>query len=197
MKKGYVQVYTGDGKGKTTAAFGLALRAVCAGYKVYIGQFLKGMNYSELKAPEYLPNLTIEQYGEAHFVHNDPTEKDIQRANEGLDKIEKIIMSGEYDVVIMEEVNVALLYGLFDIERILHIIKNKPESVELVLTGRYANKKIIEAADLVTEMKMIKHYFNDGVQARRMEMGGIEPPSRKGNQKRLQAYRCEVIVGIR
>lgn len=128
------------------------------------------MNYSELKAPEYLPNLTIEQYGEAHFVHNDPTEKDIQRANEGLDKIEKIIMSGEYDVVIMEEVNVALLYGLFDIERILHIIKNKPESVELVLTGRYANKKIIEAADLVTEMKMIKHYFNDGVQARR----GIE-----------------------
>ena len=87
-----------------------------------------------------------------------------------MDKIEKIIMSGEYDVVIMEEVNVALLYGLFDIERILHIIKNKPESVELVLTGRYANKKIIEAADLVTEMKMIKHYFNDGVQARR----GIE-----------------------
>ena len=143
---------------------------MCAGYKVYIGQFLKGMNYSELKAPEYLPNLEIEQYGEAHFVHNDPTEKDIQRANEGLDKIEKIIMSGEYDVVIMEEVNVALLYGLFDIERILHIIKNKPESVELVLTGRYANKKIIEAADLVTEMKMIKHYFNDGVQARR----GIE-----------------------
>ena len=87
-----------------------------------------------------------------------------------MDKIEKIIMSAEYDVVIMEEVNVALLYGLFDIERILHLIKNKPESVELVLTGRYANKKIMEAADLVTEMKMIKHYFNEGVQARR----GIE-----------------------
>ena len=170
MKKGYVQVYTGDGKGKTTAAFGLALRAVCAGYKVCIGQFLKGMQYSELRAVEYLPNLVIEQYGEAHFVHNDPSEKDIARANEGLDKIEKIIMSAEYDVVIMEEVNVAILYGLFDIERILHLIKNKPESVELVLTGRYANKKIMEAADLVTEMKMIKHYFNEGVQARR----GIE-----------------------
>lgn len=170
MKKGYVQVYTGDGKGKTTASFGLALRAVCAGYKVYIGQFLKGMKYSELKAPEYLPNLKIEQYGEAHFVHNEPNETDIRKANEGLDKIEKIIMSGEYDVVIMEEINVALLYGLFEVERILNIIKNKPESVELVLTGRYANKQIIEAADLVTEMKMIKHYYNEGVQARR----GIE-----------------------
>ena len=96
MKKGYVQVYTGDGKGKTTAAFGLALRAVCAGYKVYIGQFLKGMQYSELRAVEYLPNLVIEQYGEAHFVHNDPSEKDIARANEGLDKIEKIIMSADF-----------------------------------------------------------------------------------------------------
>lgn len=170
MKKGYVQVYTGDGKGKTTASFGLALRAICAGYKVYIGQFLKGMKYSELKAPEYLPNLTIEQYGEAHFVHNEPDERDIKRANEGLDKIEKIIMSGEYDLVIMEEINVALLYGLFGIGRVLDIIKNKPEGVELVLTGRYADKQIIEAADLVTEMKMVKHYFNEGVQARR----GIE-----------------------
>lgn len=170
MKQGYVQVYTGDGKGKTTAAFGLALRAVCAGYKVYIGQFLKGMSYSELKAPEYLPNLKIEQYGEARFIHGEPNQRDRDKANEGLVKIESIINSGKYDVVIMEEVNVALMYGLFDVQRILDIMKNKPKSVELVLTGRYARKEIIEAADLVTEMRMIKHYFNEGVPARK----GIE-----------------------
>ena len=170
MKRGYVQVYTGDGKGKTTAAFGLALRAVCAGYKVYIGQFLKGMPYSELKAPEFLPNLVIEQYGTAQFVHNEPTQRDIAKAEEGLKKIEAIINSAEYDVVIMEEINVALMYGLLSTERILKIIKNKPETVELVLTGRYAKKEIIEAADLVTEMKMIKHYYNQGVSARK----GIE-----------------------
>ena len=170
MKRGYVQVYTGDGKGKTTAAFGLALRAVCAGYKVYIGQFLKGMPYSELKAPEFLPNLVIEQYGTAQFVHNEPTQRDIDKAEEGLKKIEAIINSAEYDVVIMEEINVALMYGLLSTERILKIIKNKPETVELVLTGRYAKKEIIEAADLVTEMKMIKHYYNQRVSARK----GIE-----------------------
>ena len=170
MKRGYVQVYTGDGKGKTTAAFGLALRAVCAGYNVYIGQFLKGMPYSELKAPEFLPNLVIEQYGTAQFVHNEPTQRDIDKAEEGLKKIEAIINSAEYDVVIMEEINVALMYGLLSTERILKIIKNKPETVELVLTGRYAKKEIIEAADLVTEMKMIKHYYNQGVSARK----GIE-----------------------
>lgn len=170
MKRGYVQVYTGNGKGKTTAAFGLALRAVCAGYKVYIGQFLKGMPYSELKAPEFLPNLVIEQYGTAQFVHNKPTQRDIDKAEEGLKKIEAIINSAEYDVVIMEEINVALMYGLLSTERILKIIKNKPETVELVLTGRYAKKEIIEAADLVTEMKMIKHYYNQGVSARK----GIE-----------------------
>ena len=167
MKRGYVQVYTGDGKGKTTAAFGLALRAVCAGYKVYIGQFLKGMPYSELKAPEFLPNLVIEQYGTAQFVHNEPTQRDIDKAEEGLKKIEAIINSAEYAVVIMEEINVALMYGLLSTERILKIIKNKPETVELVLTGRYAKKEIIEAADLVTEMKMIKHYYNQGVSARK------------------------------
>ncbi|MEL3904372.1 MAG: cob(I)yrinic acid a,c-diamide adenosyltransferase [Treponemataceae bacterium] len=170
MKRGYVQVYTGDGKGKTTAAFGLALRAVCAGYKVYIGQFLKGMTYSELKAPEYLPNLLIEQYGTNQFVHNEPTQRDIDKAEAGLKKIEAIINSAEYDVVIMEEINVALMYGLLSTERILEIIKNKPETVELVLTGRYAKKEIMDAADLVTEMKMIKHYYNQGVPARK----GIE-----------------------
>lgn len=170
MKQGYVQVYTGDGKGKTTAAFGLALRAICAGYKVYIGQFLKGMPYSELKAVDYLPNLKIEQYGTNQFVHGEPTQRDIDKAADGFKKITGIIMSGEYDVVIMEEINVAVMYGLIGTDAILDVIKNKPAGVELVLTGRYAKREIIEAADLVTEMKMIKHYFNEGVPARK----GIE-----------------------
>ncbi|PIE98666.1 MAG: cob(I)yrinic acid a,c-diamide adenosyltransferase [Treponema sp.] len=170
MKEGYIQVYTGDGKGKTTASFGLSLRAICAGYKVFIGQFLKGMKYSELKAVEYLPNLVIEQYGEPHFVHGTPSKKDIQKAVEGLERLENVIMSEEYDLVIMEEVNVALMLDLFETERVLKIMKNKPKSVELVLTGRYAKKEIMEAADLVTEMRMVKHYFNDGVKARK----GIE-----------------------
>lgn len=170
LKRGYVQVYTGDGKGKTTASFGLALRAVCAGYKVYIGQFMKGANYSELKAPEYLPNLKIEQFGSTQFIHSTPSQRDIDMANEGLKKIQSIINSGEYDVVIMEEINVAMMYDIFPTEKILDIIKNKPEHVELVLTGRYAKREIIEVADLVTEMRMIKHYYLDGVQARK----GIE-----------------------
>ncbi|MBQ7612078.1 MAG: cob(I)yrinic acid a,c-diamide adenosyltransferase [Spirochaetaceae bacterium] len=170
MKQGYVQVYTGDGKGKTTASFGLALRAVGAGLKVYIGQFMKGMDYSELKSASLLPNLVVEQYGTPQFIHSEPTQRDIEKANEGLTKIEHIIQSCEYDIVIMEEINVALMYGLFSTERVLDIIKNKPQSVELVLTGRYAKKEIIETADLVTEMRLIKHYFNDGVNARK----GIE-----------------------
>ncbi|MEL3907840.1 MAG: cob(I)yrinic acid a,c-diamide adenosyltransferase [Treponemataceae bacterium] len=166
LKRGYVQVYTGDGKGKTTAAFGLALRAVCAGYKVFIGQFMKGSNYSELKAVEYLPNLKIEQFGNPRSFRNEPSQHDIDLANKGLKKIQAIVKSGEYDLVVMDEINIALKYNIFTTEKILDIIKNKAENVELILTGRYAKKEIIEAADLVTEMRMIKHYYTQGVKAR-------------------------------
>src|SRR5699024_8074794 len=105
MKKGYVHVYTGNGKGKTTAALGLSLRAVCAGKKVFFGQFVKGMDYSELKAVEYLPNLTIKQFGRDCFIFNDPTDDDIKIAKEGLKEIKDILAKGEYDLVVLDEIN--------------------------------------------------------------------------------------------
>ncbi|SNS07216.1 cob(I)alamin adenosyltransferase [Anaerovirgula multivorans] len=164
--KGYVQVYTGNGKGKTTAALGLSLRAVCAGKKVFIGQFIKGMAYSELKAMDHLPGLTIKQYGLDCFIVNDPTEEDIKIAQRGLREMQAIIKEGKYDVVVMDELNIALYYHLFLIEDVLEIIKNKHHKLELIITGRYAKKEILEVADLVTEMKEIKHYYQKGVEAR-------------------------------
>ncbi|RQD71526.1 MAG: cob(I)yrinic acid a,c-diamide adenosyltransferase [Tindallia sp. MSAO_Bac2] len=168
--KGYVQIYTGNGKGKTTASLGLALRAICSGKKVYMGQFIKGMDYSEMKAPSLLDGLIIEQYGRDCFIKNDPTEEDIRIAKEGLEKIKKIINSGEYDLVILDELNVALYYQLVSVVDVLDIITGKPIKTELVITGRYAPEELIAAADLVTEMKEIKHYYQQGVSARK----GIE-----------------------
>ena len=169
--KGRIHVYTGNGKGKTTAAFGLALRAVGAGLKVFIGQFVKGKTYNENVAiARHLKNVTVKQYGLGCFIVNSPTEDDIKAARKGLDEMRKIIQKGKYDMVIMDEVNIALYYKLIDIEDLLEIIKNKPEYVELVLTGRYAPQELIDKADLVTEMKEIKHYYRKGIEARK----GIE-----------------------
>jgi cob(I)alamin adenosyltransferase len=169
--KGYIQVYTGNGKGKTTAAFGLALRAVGAGMKVFIGQFVKGKSYNENVAiARHLKNITVKQYGLGCFIVNTPTDDDIKAAGKGLDEMRKIIQKGKYDMVIMDEVNIALYYKLIDIKDLLEIIKNKPEHVELVLTGRYVPQELIDKADLVTEMKEIKHYYRKGIEARK----GIE-----------------------
>lgn len=167
---GYVHIYTGNGKGKTTAAFGLALRAICAGKKVYIGQFIKGMKYSELDAVKYLPNLVIEQYGRNCFIKNKPTQQDIDLAQSGLKKITEVIMSGKYDIVILDEINVAIYYKLVETSQVIDIIKNRPVNVEIVLTGRYAPQEIIDIADLVTNMQEVKHYYQKGVMARQ----GIE-----------------------
>ncbi len=165
--KGYVQVYTGNGKGKTTAAIGLAVRAAGANLKVYIGQFVKGMHYSELNSLKRFDDLiTIKQYGRDCFIFNSPSEEDIKRAREGLKEVEDIIMSGKYNVVILDEINIALYYNLFPLEDVIRIIKNKPEHVELILTGRCAPQEIIDLADLVTEMREIKHYYQKGVVAR-------------------------------
>lgn len=166
MEKGYVHVYTGNGKGKTTAALGLSLRAVSAGKKVFFGQFVKGMEYSELKAVEFLPNFEIKQFGRGCFIYKEATEEDRQSAMEGLVELEGIVNSGKYDIVVLDELNIALYYGLLDLKKVVDIIKNKPEKVELIITGRYAKEEIIEVADLVTEMKEIKHYYTKGVQAR-------------------------------
>ncbi|NLC90142.1 MAG: cob(I)yrinic acid a,c-diamide adenosyltransferase [Clostridiaceae bacterium] len=166
MNKGYVQVYTGNGKGKTTAAFGLALRAVCAGKKVFIGQFVKGMQYSELKVVEYLPDLEIEQFGRGCFIYDQPAAEDIKLARKGLERCQTILKEGRYDVVILDEINIAMYFKLFSVEAVLDMLTNRARHTEVVLTGRYAPEEIINAADLVTEMKEIKHYYTVGVEAR-------------------------------
>ena len=165
--KGYVQVYTGNGKGKTTASLGLSLRAAGAGLKVFIAQFLKQGDYSEIRALERFSDLIrIEQYGLGRFVKGQPTDEEIQAAQKGLKEVRKVMLSGEYDVIIVEEGNVAASCGLFEVQKLLELISQKPDDLELVITGRGANPEVIEQADLVTEMKEIKHYYQNGVAAR-------------------------------
>ncbi len=170
-KKGCVQVYTGDGKGKTTAAFGLALRAAGAGLRVFIAQFMKARDCGELHAFEKLSDqIAIKQYGREGFIHGKPGEDDIKAAREGLEEAMLAIQSGDYDIVILDEANVAVDFGLFSIDDLLAAIDERPEDVELVITGRKAHPRLIERADLVTEMREVKHYYQDGLAARR----GIE-----------------------
>ncbi len=170
MRKGYVQVYTGNGKGKTTAALGLALRAAGAGLKVFIAQFIKGERCSEHLALERLGEaITYRQYGRG-LIRSTPAQEDIAAAREGMREADEAVRSGSYDVVILDEVNVAVFLGLIGVEEVLGLIRGKPPAVELVLTGRNAHDAVMEEADLVTEMREIKHYYEKGVQARR----GIE-----------------------
>lgn len=170
MEKGYIHIYTGNGKGKTTASLGLALRAVCSGKKVYIGQFVKGMKYSEVKAEEYLPGFKIEQLGRSCFIDRVPEQEDIDSAKEGLKRCTEIISEGEYDVVVLDEINIALYFKLFTVEDVVKMLEKRAPHIEIILTGRYAPQELIEMADLVTEMKEIKHYYAEGVMARK----GIE-----------------------
>jgi len=165
MKKGYVQVYTGNGKGKTTAAIGLSVRAAGAGLKVSFIQFVKGQYTSEIKSFEKL-GVEFYQGGRQEFIIGSPKKEDIEAAENTLELARKKVVSGEYDVVILDEVNVAIYLGLVKEEEILKLIKEKSPSTELVLTGRYATDNVMKVADLVTEMKEIKHYFNAGVQER-------------------------------
>jgi len=165
--QGYLHVYTGDGKGKTTAALGLALRAVGAGMSVYIAQFAKGMVYSELSTLERLgDSITLEQWGRDCFIHNEPTDDDRALARRGFERVREVLRSGDYDLVILDEGNIATYYGLITVDELLAAINDRPEHVEVVVTGRKADERLIEAADLVTEMRLIKHYYDRGVQAR-------------------------------
>ncbi len=161
-----LQVYTGQGKGKTTAALGLAIRAAGAGKKVFIGQFVKGMKYSELDVLKEVDDITVKQYGLDCFIENKPTEEDIQAAQKGLEDMKEILEFGEYQLVILDEANIATYYGLFPVEELITAVNNRAENVEAVVTGRMADDKIIEVADLVTEMKEVKHYYQAGVTAR-------------------------------
>lgn len=168
--KGLIQIYTGDGKGKTTAALGLALRAIGWGMKVCMIQFAKNQKVGEIIISKTkIPQLSIHQFGQKQLIKK-PIQKDKLIAQKGLIKAEKIIRSQKYDIVILDEINIALYHKLLDEKKVLEILKNKPESVEIVLTGRKASKKIIAAADLVTEMKSIKHPFEKNIKARK----GIE-----------------------
>ncbi len=164
--KGYIQVYTGNGKGKTTASLGLALRAAGAGLKVYIVQFLKKGDYSEIKALSKFKNITIEQYGLGKFVKGKPSAEDIDAGAKGYNKLVQILKAEKHDLVIAEEGNVAVMCNLISEDELLSLIDMKPDNVELVITGRGATEKLIEKADLVTEMKEIKHYYKKGVSAR-------------------------------
>lgn len=165
-----IQVYTGCGKGKTTAAFGQAIRAVGAGLKVFIGQFVKGKNYSEVTALKKIKNIKIEQFGRGCFIKREPDKKDIALARSGLERVRKIISLGIYDMVILDEVNVALKLKLLKLEDVISLIKNTSQKTELVLTGRNAHPEILKIADLVSEIKDKKHYYKKGIKARR----GIE-----------------------
>ena len=167
MEKGYFHIYTGNGKGKTTAALGLAVRAVSAGKKVFFGQFIKGMDYSELKSQEFIPNFKIQQFGKDCFIYNDPTDDDVKLAREGLEVCKEILKSGEYDLVVLDELNIAIYYKLFSVEQAIEAIESRASHVEVVVTGRYAEEQLIELADLVTEMKEVKHYYTKGILSRR------------------------------
>ena len=165
-----IQVYTGNGKGKTTAALGLALRAAGAGLNVYIGQFVKGRCYSEIKALKKIDNIKIEQFGRRCFIKKSPDKIDVQMALAGLERLNEIIAARKYRMVILDEVNIVVKLKLIPLSGLLELIKHAPKTIELVLTGRYAHPEIIKLADLVSEVKEKKHYYAKGIKARR----GIE-----------------------
>ncbi len=163
MKNGQFQIYTGNGKGKTTAALGLAIRAAGAGFKVYIGQFIKDMEYNELKVLKNIPNIEVELYGTGNgcLINRDKENKDMEYAVKGADKIIDAMNSGKYDVVIADEINIAYLIKVLSVEEMHRIINNHPNNCELIFTGMGAPYEIIKRADLVTEMREVKHYYKD------------------------------------
>lgn len=168
-KIGTVQVYTGNGKGKTTAALGLCLRSLGHGFKIFVLQFMKGSDrYGEYKIAEQLPGFELKQVGRDEFVKREnPDSTDVELAQEGyriaLDKIK----SNNYDLIVLDEIIIAVDFGLVELEQLIELIEIKPVRLELVLTGRYASKDIIDRAQLVTEVKEVKHHFAAGIYARR------------------------------
>ncbi len=161
MKKGYVQVYTGNGKGKSTAAFGLALRALYAGMSVFVMQFAKSMKYSETKLVEDFKNIEVYQCGSGCFIFGSPTEDDKLKNKDGLEMAKKAMYSNEYDVIILDELNIAIHYDLVELDEVIEMLENRPKTVEVIITGRYAKEELMNYADLVTEMKEIKHYYKE------------------------------------
>lgn len=173
LKKGYVQVYTGNGKGKTTAAIGQAVRAAGAGLKTFIIQFMKEYPYSEINSLKELSKwITVEQYGKDDFVYKGtmPGEEDLSAVKRALIKAEDVLVSNQFDLVVLDEILVSIYFKLLTTNNVLNLINKKPDNIELILTGRYCPKEIIDKADLVTEMLEIKHYYLNKVLSRK----GIE-----------------------
>jgi len=167
-RKGLVQVFTGDGRGKTSAALGTALRSLGHDFKVCIVHFMKGnFPYGEQKVLSRLPDVTLQIFGRLSFVDpNNPEAEDIEEARKALEASRAAVLSGDYDLVVLDEINVASAWGLVSVEDVVRLIKEKPAHVELILTGRYADGRLIELADLVTEMRAVKHPFDQGTEAR-------------------------------
>ncbi|PLX94036.1 MAG: cob(I)yrinic acid a,c-diamide adenosyltransferase [Desulfuromonas sp.] len=173
LKKGLVQIYTGNGKGKTTASLGLAFRASGHGMRVYVMQFMKGQTvYGELEAAAQISlDLTIEQVGRDTFVSKEnPDPVDAAMAQAAFERAQELVTGGDYDLVVLDELNCAVDFGLVPVDDVKALIKAKAPHTELVMTGRGAHPEIIELADLVTEMREVKHYYNSGQPARQ----GIE-----------------------
>ena len=173
LKQGFVQIYTGNGKGKSTAAIGQAVRSAGFGFKTYIAQFMKEYPYNELVSLKHLSEwITIEQFGGDEFVYKKelPGEYELANARRGLNTAKEKMLSGVYDLIILDEAIVAIYFRLIETEDLVEFIKEKPENVELILTGRYCPEDLIELADLVTEMKEVKHYYQKGITSRK----GIE-----------------------
>ncbi len=168
LERGCVQIYTGNGKGKTTAALGLSLRALGRGLRVCFFQFIKGGGpYGEqLIAEKLAPDFTIIQTGRPGWVNTRDISEDRRLAQEALQQARAALSSGAYDLFVCDEINGAVGFGLIDVEQVLELIRMKPEQVELVLTGRNADERVVQAADLVTEMREVKHYYQSGVPAR-------------------------------
>jgi cob(I)alamin adenosyltransferase len=165
-----IQVYTGGGKGKTTAALGLALRAAGAGKKVLVCQFLKGRYCCELASLKKFKNIRVERFGRRCLIRKKPAEKDVALAKKALASAGEAVAGGRCDVLILDELNVALSLGILKLEEALGFIRSVPANIELIITGRNAPAEIIKIADLVSEIKEVKHYYRNGVKARK----GIE-----------------------
>jgi len=170
LDQGLVSIFTGDGKGKTTAAIGAVVRAAGQGLRIFIAYFMKGGEYihGENNILSQLPNISLASFGQQQWVDkNNIRPEDKEQARLALDAAVEAVNSGDYDLVVLDEVNVALKYGLIKLEDVINIIKTKPRKVELILTGRYADPELVKMADLVTEMLMIKHPFTKGIKAQR------------------------------
>jgi len=173
LTTGMVSIFTGDGKGKTTAAIGSVIRALGHGLRAYVVFFMKGKDYvhGEFNVLSKLPNVTVVSYGQRGWVTKDnvkPEHK--EQARRALEAARKAMLSGDYDLVVLDEVNVAVAGNLVELDEVIKLIKDKPRNVELILTGRYADPKLVQLADLVSEILMIKHPFTQGIMARK----GIE-----------------------